>query len=113
MLPFSCNSLLLCLQQKDNYVVLSNKKEPLKFLPQSNGFPSPTPIGIVNQRKIKYLIYYYDTMAIFCNSVTISSIFQMKITATVTKGSHQDHGLCYLHLPIFFVYITLSFSAGN
>ena len=25
----------------------------------------------------------------------------MKITVSVTKSSHQDHGQCYLHLPIF------------
>ena len=29
----------------------------------------------------------------------------MKITVSVTKSSHQDCGPCYLHLPIFFLYI--------
>ena len=29
----------------------------------------------------------------------------MKITASVTKSSHQDPGPCYLHLTIFFLYI--------
>ena len=29
------------------------------------------------------------------------SLFHMKITASVTKSSHQDRGPCYLHLPFF------------
>ena len=29
----------------------------------------------------------------------------MKITASVTKSLYQDRGLCYLHLPIFFLYM--------
>ena len=29
----------------------------------------------------------------------------MKITMIVTKSLHQDCGLCYLHLPFFFLYI--------
>ena len=29
----------------------------------------------------------------------------MKITVSVTKSLHQDRGQCYLHLPIFFLYI--------
>ena len=29
----------------------------------------------------------------------------MKITVSVTKSSHQDHGQCYLHLPIVFSYM--------
>ena len=33
------------------------------------------------------------------------SLFHMKITVSATKSSHQDHGPCYLHLPIFFLYI--------
>ena len=33
------------------------------------------------------------------------SLFHMKITASVTKSSHQDSGPCYLHLPTFFLYI--------
>ena len=28
----------------------------------------------------------------------------MKITGSVRKSSHQDPGLCYLHLTIFFPY---------
>ena len=32
------------------------------------------------------------------------SLFHMRITASVTKSSHQDCGPCYLHLPIFFLY---------
>ena len=32
----------------------------------------------------------------------------MKITASVTKSSHEDRGLCYLHLLIFpYTYIVL------
>ena len=31
---------------------------------------------------------------------TKSSLFQMRITASVSKSSHQDFGLWYLHLPI-------------
>ena len=29
----------------------------------------------------------------------------MKITASVTKSLHQDRGLCYLNLLIFFLYM--------
>ena len=36
---------------------------------------------------------------------TFLSLFKMKITANVTKGLHQDRGLSYLHLPIFFLYM--------
>ena len=32
-------------------------------------------------------------------------LFHMKITASVTKSLHQDCGLCYLHLPDFFLCI--------
>ena len=35
----------------------------------------------------------------------VHSLFHMKITASVTKSSHQDRGLSYLHLPIFFLNI--------
>ena len=35
----------------------------------------------------------------------------MKITVSVTKSSYQDCGPCYLHLPIFFLINTLSYSA--
>ena len=31
----------------------------------------------------------------------------MKITASVTKSSRQDHGPCYLHLPILLLCILL------
>ena len=31
------------------------------------------------------------------------SLFHMKITVSVTKSSHEDRGLCYLHLKIFFL----------
>ena len=31
----------------------------------------------------------------------LSSLFHMKITASVTNSSHQDRGPCYLHSPIF------------
>ena len=33
------------------------------------------------------------------------SLSYMKITASVTESTHQDRGLCYLHLPIFGFYI--------
>ena len=35
---------------------------------------------------------------VFCQC----SLFHMKITASVTKSSHQDRSPCYLHSPIFF-----------
>ena len=35
----------------------------------------------------------------------MSSLFHMKITASVAKIPHQDHGLCYLNLTIFSLYI--------
>ena len=35
------------------------------------------------------------------------NLFHMTVTVTAstTKSSHQDHGLCYLQIPIFFLYI--------
>ena len=36
----------------------------------------------------------------------------MKITASVTKGSQEDRGPCYLHLPFFIIH-KLSPSAGK
>ena len=48
-------------------------------------------IGVWNQR---ILLNFYCV-----------SLFHMKITASITKNSHQDHGPCYLPLPIFFLYI--------
>ena len=33
--------------------------------------------------------------------LTRLSLFHMKITARITKSSHQDCGPCYLHLPVF------------
>ena len=37
----------------------------------------------------------------------------MKITTSVTKSSHQDRCPCYLHLPIFFLYIHYPFLLEN
>ena len=34
----------------------------------------------------------------YCNN----TLFHMKITVSVTKSLHQNHGLCYLHLTSFF-----------
>ena len=42
-----------------------------------------------------------------------SSLFQRKITASVTKSLYQDRGPCYLHLHIFFLIHTLYSSAGK
>ena len=36
-------------------------------------------------------------------------LFHIKITASVTKNSHQDRGLCYLHLRFFSYTCTLHF----
>ena len=38
-----------------------------------------------------------------------SSLFDTKILPCVTKSLHQDSGLCYLHLPFFFLYIHYPF----
>ena len=35
----------------------------------------------------------------------ILSLSHMKITASVTKSLHQDRCPCYLHSPIFFLYV--------
>ena len=35
--------------------------------------------------------------------ITAYSVFCMKITASVTKSSHQGRGSCYLHFLIFFL----------
>ena len=32
-------------------------------------------------------------------------LFHTKIMARLTESSHQDCGTCYLHLPIFFLYM--------
>ena len=32
------------------------------------------------------------------------SFFHVQITVSVTKGSLQDHGPCYLHLPFFLLH---------
>ena len=45
---------------------------------------------------------------VFCRC----SLFQMKITASVTKSLHQDRGLCFLHSPIFFLIHTPSSSGA-
>ena len=42
----------------------------------------------------------------------IINFFPMKITETVTKSLHQDHGLCCLQL-LFFLTHKLSYSAGK
>ena len=36
-----------------------------------------------------------------------ASLFHMKTTGSVTKSSHEDCGLCYLHLYIFSYTYTL------
>ena len=36
----------------------------------------------------------------------------MKLTASVTRTSHQDRGPCYLHLHIFFLDIHSGYSNG-
>ena len=50
-----------------------------------------------------FLCYCFVDQLFFC--YILPSHFHMKIIATVTKSSHQGRGLCYLHLPIFFLYI--------
>ena len=45
--------------------------------------------------------------------VDSNGLFRMKITVSVTKSSHQEHGPCYLHLPIFFLIHTLSSSLAK
>ena len=46
-------------------------------------------------------------------TIKTNSLFHMKITASVGKSSHQDRGPCYLHLPIFFLYIHSPFLLEN
>ena len=41
--------------------------------------------------------------------VVVFSLFHMKITASVTKGSHQEPGPSYLHAPNFSLYIQSPF----
>ena len=41
------------------------------------------------------------------------SLFYMKITASVTKSSHQDCGWCFSHLTFFFLIHMFSSSAGK
>ena len=42
------------------------------------------------------------------NRVPVSSLFHMKITASVTKNSHKDLGPYYIHVPFFsYTYILL------
>ena len=49
----------------------------------------------------------------FQKTLRKTSLFLMKITASVTKTLHQDCGPCYLHLPIFFFYIHSSLLQQN
>ena len=44
-------------------------------------------------------MYFHKTC--FPNGYLPLSLFHKKISASVTKSSHQDCGLCYLHLPVF------------
>ena len=44
---------------------------------------------------------------------TGSSLFKIKITASVKKSFHQDLCLCHLHLPVFFLYIHSPFLLEN
>ena len=45
---------------------------------------------------------YLVDVVCFC---TDRSFFNMKITTSVTKSSHQYRSPCYLHLPNFFLHI--------
>ena len=47
----------------------------------------------------------------FCNNskTPLYCLFHMKITLSVIKSCHQDHCLCYLHLPICSYTYTLFF----
>ena len=38
-------------------------------------------------------------------SMLTPSVFSIWKSLSVAKSSHQDRGPCYLHLPIFFLYI--------
>ena len=59
-----------------------------------NGFTqTPTSHPVNSQNPL-------NVTKVFCQS----RLFQMKITASVTKSLHQDRGLCSLHSPIFFPY---------
>ena len=43
----------------------------------------------------------------------LPSLFHKKITVTVTKSLHQDCGPCYLHLPIFLLYMHSALLLAN
>ena len=58
---------------------------------------------LINQFKRYLLPQIHEHTAL--PLLTIPSLFHMKITASVTKSSHEDCDLCYLHLQIFFLYI--------
>ena len=42
-----------------------------------------------------------------CIELFWCSLYHVKITASITRSSHQNGGLCYLHVPIFFLYVLL------
>ena len=51
---------------------------------------------------------FSKTFDLFLTYIVIRcSLFQMKITASISKSLHQHCGPCYLHLPIFSFTYTL------
>ena len=49
--------------------------------------------------------FFQSNITTFLSGFSISSLFQMEITASVTKNLHEYHGARYLHLHITFLYI--------
>ena len=69
------------------------------FFWRIHSIPHPHPLNSQNP---------LSATKVFCQC----SLFHMKITASVTKSSHQYHDPCYIHSPIFFLIHTLFSSAA-
>ena len=90
--------------------VLSLSLYPLKT--SQDLFFSNVFMGIERTSVIKLIKVNNDDVwwcpTLFCwisEIIHSSSLLHMKITASVTKSSHQVRGPCYLHLPIFFSHV--------
>ena len=64
-----------------------------------------TTISFLEFFEIMEAVVFSECNRYLCYIRVFISLFHMKITASVTKSSHQDCGRRYLHLPIFFLYI--------
>ena len=59
-------------------------------------------ILVVGSQRVKLFYMFSKTFDLFLIYIVIRwSLFQMNISASVSRSLHQHCGPCYLHLPIF------------